>query len=402
MRPIYNLYKTSYSGLPKAVWQLSAVIFINRAGSMVTIFLMLYLTQELKVSTSTAGQIISIYGIGAIFGTILGGWLTDELGPSRVQLFSLFGSGTMFIVLSFIKSVTGISLMIFILALVTEAFRPANSTAVAEASTPPIRARAYALNRLAINLGFAIGPVVGGFLATINYSYLFWVDGLTCFAAGIFLFIMYWKELSKIHHVSENDKNHRIKMPWNDLNYLFLLLLLFISGVIFFQLFGTWPLDLKENFGLVEDQIGRLMAINGLIIILVEMPLVHKLEKFDPIKTVAYGALLIGIGFSLLPFGSTTLWVAFTVTIWTFGEMLCFPFVVAFIANRASDANRGKYMGMMNFTFSLSTVAAPSLGAFVFEKYGSKVLWLSIGLLGFILYFGFVLVKSFLKHEFKQ
>ncbi len=398
MKPIINLYKNAYSGLPRQVWELAGVQLINRAGSMVIIYLMLYLTQDIGISVSAAGRIISVYGIGAIFGTMLGGYLTDEIGPMRVQLFSLLGAGLFLISLSFVTTVWGITILIFFLAVIAEGFRPANSTAAADVSPPELRPRAFALLRLAINLGFSVGPVVGGILARFNYTLLFWVDGLTCIAAAGYLYFIYKHDLSRVKHIPKDEKK-AAQLPWNDGIYLIVLFLLFLSGSVFLQLFNSWPLDLKENYGFLESQIGPLMAINGIIIILFEMPLVHKLEKRNPITLVGLGAFLIAFGIALLPFGSAYAWVAFTVVILTIGEMLCFPLAVAFIANRSSDVNRGKYLGMFNTTFSMSMVVSPTLGAWIYETYSPETLWYSIGVLGIIMFLGFMLVNQLLNRK---
>jgi predicted MFS family arabinose efflux permease len=398
MKSIINIYKNAYTGLPRQVWELAGVQFINRAGAMVFVFLMLYLTQVIGVSPATAGRVISIYGLGAVVGTLLGGYLSDEIGPLRVQLFSLLGAGVLFILLSFVYNLYAIAILSFFLALIAEMFRPANATAVADVTTPANRARAYALLRLAINLGFAIGPVIGGYLARIDYSLLFWVDGLTCLAASAYLYFIYKHDMATLKHVSEAEKK-LAKLPWTDGIYMAVLFLLFITGMIFFQIFNSWPLDLRENYGFLENQIGPLMAINAIIIILFEMPLVHKLEKRHPIKLVGLGAFLIASGVALLPFGRAYVWVAFTVVIWTIGEMLCFPLVVAFIANRSSKTTRGKYLGLFNFTFSVSMVVSPALGAWIYESHGPKTLWLGIGILGFFLFCGFVIVNQLLHQE---
>lgn len=398
MKAIFNLYKNAYSGLPRQVWELAGVQFINRAGSMVIVYLMLYLTQDIGISVSAAGLIISIYGIGGIIGTMLGGFLTDEIGPMRVQLFSLAGAGLLFISLSFVSNVWGITVLVFLLAIIAESFRPANSTAAADVSPPHLRARAFALLRLAINLGFAIGPVVGGILARVNYTLLFWVDGLTCLAAAGYLYFIYKHDLAQIKHILKDEKK-AAKLPWTDGIYMMVLFFLWITGMIFFQIFNSWTLDLKENYGFLENQIGPLMAINAVVIILFEMPLVHKLEKYNPIRIIGFGAFLIAFGVSLLPFGSTYLWVGGTVVVWTIGEMLCFPLVVAFIANRSSDANRGKYLGMFNTTFSMSMVVSPSLGAWVYETYGPTTLWHSIGLAGILMIIGFTVINQLLNRE---
>lgn len=397
MKTIYSIYKNAYTGLPRQVWELSGVVLINRAGSMVIMYMMLYLTQQIGVSVTTAGRIISIYGIGAIFGTLLGGWLSDVIGPQRVQLSSLFLTAVVFIVLAQLTDIYLIAGTMFMLSLVAEAFRPANSTAIAEVSPPEKRARAYALNRLAINLGFSIGPVIGGILARINYHYLFYVDALTCALAGFYLLFLYRRH--GIAHQHHGKLISHARLPRHDAVYLSVLFLFFIIGMIFFQLFNVWPLHLKKHYGFFESHIGPLLAINGLLIVLMEMPLVHRLERAQPMQIIAVGALLICIGFGILPFGHSYLWTAFTVVIWTIGEMLCFPLTAAFIANRASDTNRGKYMGMYNFTFSASMVAAPAVGAWIYETYGPTVLWHGIGMTGFLLFGGFMVVNHFLKRE---
>lgn len=402
MRKIFNIYKRAYSGLPRQVWELATVQFINRAGAMVFIFLMLYLTQELELSATTAGRVISVYGLGAICGTLLGGWLSDTWGPLRVQLASLLGAGVLFIALSFIKDVYGIAVLAFVLAVVAESFRPANITAVADVSTPELRPRAYALVRLAINLGFSVGPVVGGFLAGINYSLLFWVDGLTCLLAAAYLYFIYKHDLANLRHIPEEE--HTVaRLPWRDGIYLFVLLLTFITASMFFQILSTWPLDLKENYGLLEPQIGPLMSLNGILIILFEMPLVHRLERIRPIRIIGFGALLIGLGLGIFPLGGLSyLWIMFTVCIWTTGEMLVFPLMTAFIANRSNNRNRGKYMGMFNFTFSLSMVVAPATGAWIYETLGPKTLWHGIGFLGLLLFAAYRWINHVVNREHLQ
>ena len=399
-KPVFNIYKNAYSGLPRQVWELAGVQFINRAGGMVFVYLMLYLTQEIGLSITTAGRVVSMYGVGAIFGTLLGGRLSDELGPIRVQLFSLLGSSLIFVVLSFAVTLWGITTLVFLLALVSEALRPANTTAVADVCPPEKRPRAFALLRLAINLGFAVGPVVGGILARFHYSLLFWVDGATCFLAALYLYYIYKHDLAVIKHISAQDKK-AARIPWTDGIFMLVLFLLFLCGMSFFQIFNSWPLDLKENYGFFENQIGPLMAINAIMIIIIEMPLVHRLERRNPIKIIGLGAFLITLGIGLLPLGRSCLWVAFTVIVWTMGEILCFPLVTAFISNRSTDANRGRYMGMYSFTFSVSMVASPALGAWIYQLYGPTTLWFSIGSLGLLLFAGFLLINNLVSSENK-
>jgi len=388
VKHILVLYRASYSELPRDVWILSFVMFINRSGSMVLFFLTLYLTTQLNFSISEAGRMISLYGLGSLIGAFIGGWLSDHWGTSRIIIWSLILSGVGYIVLGQLQTPSLIAITIFFLAAVAEAFRPANSTAVGTACPPRIRARGYALSRLAANLGFAIGPAVGGYLALINYGYLFWVDGITCFGAALLFWIFIRKFKSKPVPELIDERTSDLP-PWRDKIYLMILGLMLIFGIIFVQIFNTWPIYLKEIYQLNESNIGMLLALNAILIVLIEMPLVHKLENKNPLRMMSIGSLLLMAGFSLLPFGRAYLFVAFTVIIWTFGEMLVFPLVTGFISNRATDANRGKYMGMSTFTFALAFVIGPSLGTWIYEVFGGTFLWITVGIFGFICWAGF-------------
>jgi len=394
----FKNYIKAYSGLPKSVWFLSLIVLINRTGSIVFFFMTLYLTSQKDYSVAEAGQMISVYGLGALFGALLGGWLTDKIGSMKVQLYSLILSGIGYLILGYADQSYQIAGLLFAIAVVSEAFRPANATAVAEVTSPDIRARAYALNRLAINVGVTIGPAIGGFLATINYIYLFWIDGLTCLIASVFL----WIFLNKIHNVishANEEKSVSSKSPWKDKAFLLVLLLMLLMGFSFVQIFNTWPLYLKSFYNLLEDKIGLLLALNALMVALIEMPLIHNLEKFNTIKVMGLGGFLLLFGFGLLPLGNTFLFAAATVVIWSMGEMLVFPFITGFIASRANASNRGKYMGLYTFTFALALVIGPALGTWIYDMHSPVFLFYGIGLSGFLIWLGFVFLYWLLKRE---
>ncbi|MFL5739637.1 MAG: MFS transporter, partial [Flavisolibacter sp.] len=185
-----QLYRNAYNGLSRHVWWLSLVIFINRSGTMVIPFLTVYLTDK-GYSLAQAGYAMAAFGTGAIAGAYLGGRLTDRLGHFYVQVFSLLMNGILFIVLGQMRTLPQIIVCIFILSTLGESFRPANSAAIAAYSNDANRTRSYSLNRLAINLGWSIGPAVGGLLASRSYSLLFWVDGLTCIIASMLLYLVF-------------------------------------------------------------------------------------------------------------------------------------------------------------------------------------------------------------------
>lgn len=397
MKNILELYKESFSGLSKNAWKIAIAMLINRSGTMVLFFLMLYFTKELGYSVEQAGFILSFYGFGAMGGAFLGGWLSDKIGPRFIQIFSLFAGGIGYLIFAFLTHTILITAALFVIAIISESFRPASSTAMANACKPQNRLRGMALLRLAINLGVAIGPAVGGFLALYNYQYIFWVEGATSIAAAIYLFFFY-KEPS-LQHTTSAKKGQKKSYPWNDKIFLNLIGIMVLIGLIFNQLFHTWPLFLKSIYSFSEDDIGLFVAFNALLVALIEMPLVHKISNKNEMHVIAIGTLLLSFGFMATLFNSAFIFILFTVIIWSVGEMLAFPFLVTFIANRADDSNRGFYMGMMTFTFALAFVIGPLFGAWVYQSINPTALWYAIGFIGLLTIPGFLLIERLIKKE---
>lgn len=389
MRAIVRAYRDAFSGLPREIWWLAAVLLVNRAGAMVVPFLALYLTRERGFSLETAGAFVGLYGLGATLGVAVGGRLTDRLGPKPVQMTSLLASGALLIALGFARQPWTIAVGIFVLSVFAEAFRPANSTAVATAAGPSQRARAFGLQRLAINLGFTIGPALGGVLAETDYRLLFPVDGGTALLAAVVLGCALPGAAPPTR--AERDKAARDgSSPWRDGLFLAALGLNFLKALVFFQLQSTFAIYLREEAGFGEALIGRMLAVNTVLIVFVEMLLVRRLEGRNPLRLIALSALLIGLGYGLLALGTSPSWVAFTVVVWTVGEMLSSPTMAALVADRSAQANRGRYMGVFGMSLSMASLAAPILGTRTYASFGPRALWggcLAVGLaasLGFL------------------
>jgi predicted MFS family arabinose efflux permease len=401
IRKIANLYRQAYQGLPHQAWILFSVLLINAAGMMVLFFLSLYLTRQLGFTLTQAGQAISIFGIGSLAGSYLGGWFSDRIGSTNVQKLSLLLCGVLYIGLGQLRSLWSIDVVIFVLAAASGLMYPANSTSMARVCPPEIITKGFALNRLANNIGATIGPAVGGFLALRNYGLLFWVDGLTCLAAVV-LFSLVWKKPELHLRAKAQEEMESSRSPWRDPPFLVLLPLIVVWGCIFFQLFATFPLYMREVYGLAENRIGQLIMINTLLIVSLEMLLIHWIGKRSLTRFIAISFLLTGLGFALMPFGRSFLYAAMTVAVWTFGEMLSMPLLGSLIASRAGPQNMGRYMGLLSFAFSLSMIAGPVIGTSVYGNFGPKILWLGCGATGILLSVAFSLLSRSLAPEKKQ
>ncbi|MGZ3859068.1 MAG: MFS transporter [Flavisolibacter sp.] len=389
-----QLYRNAYSGLSRQMWWLSFVIFINRSGTMVIPFLTVYLTHK-GYTLEQAGFVMGAFGTGAILGGYLGGRLTDRFGHFYVQVFSLILNGLLFIVLGQMRSLTQITICIFILSSLGEAFRPANSTAIANYSNESNRTRCYSLNRLAINLGWSVGPAIGGMLASISYSLLFWADGLTCILASLVLYGVFRSNKNLQPKKKKSVERDKGPSAYRDKIFLSGMLCIYLVGVCFFQMFSILPVYFKEQVHLNEATIGWILAMNGLIIALVEMVLVYKLEnRRNAVLYMTLGAVLIGSAFLVLNVSAHASTVLFSMIVITFGEMLLFPFMNNFWVKRSTEENRGQYAAVYTMSFSLAIVLAPTLASQIATRGGFTVLWIFNFLVCSLAALGFHLLKK--------
>jgi predicted MFS family arabinose efflux permease len=374
-------------------------MLINRSGTMVVPFMTMYMTQHMKVGIGKAAVVMSLFGAGSVAGALLGGKITDKVGFYYVQLCTLIGGGIMFIVLGQMRSYTSICIASFFLSMVNEAFRPANTVAIAHYSKEVNRTRSYSLNRLAINLGWAVGGALGGFVAGYNYELLFWVDGITNMGAGILLY----KVLSPSKNEATKQHIKKDAVPaasvYKDHLYLFFVLLQIVFAICFFQLFTILPVFFKEQWHLSEPFIGFTMALNGLLIAVIEMVLVFRLEGRRPyLHYISAGVLLVGVSYAMLN-GSVVYAVSLAIlssVVVTLGEMLSMPFMNSFWIRRTTSANRGQYAGLYTMAWSMAQVVGPLSSGQVAEKYGYDVLWWATGSICFILSIIYWMIQKFL------
>ncbi len=351
---------------------------------MVLPFLTLYLTVDRRLPASTAGLVITIYGISAIVIAPLSGRLSDRLGGLRVMKTSLVLSGLVLLIFSVIDSLPGIFVVTAVWAIASEAFRPPSMAIIGELAGPQQRKAAFAVTRLAINLGMSIGPVVGGFLAMHSFKLLFYVDGATSLLAGVLIATLPWREIRPrslekdvIQKTSDDiTRQHRYSDVLRDRRFMYFLLAMLPIELVFFQPLAAMPLFLVRDLHITESGFGALLAINTVIIILVEVALNAAMADWTHRYAIALGALLVGAGFGALIFVNSVSAVALTIVIWTFGEMILLPASSAFVSDIAPSRLAGAYMGLYTMGFSVALAIGPWLGTQILEHHGSAAVWL--------------------------
>jgi len=369
---------------------LSAVMLINRTSSMVLPFLGVYMSAHLGFNIVHAGIVLSFFGVGSVIGSWAGGYLTDRFGEYRVQSLSLFFSAPLFLLIPLFPTFEGMAGIILFLSMISEAFRPANSVAITKYSSPKNLTRAFSLNRMAINLGFSIGPALGGILSAISYEFLFVINAIGVVIAGI-VYVRFFRQRHKAykHRLQERQKqieqsleqvSEKARSPYRDIPFLLYCLFCTVFSVSFFQFFSTIPIFYKEVAQLDQAAIGYIMGYSGIIIVAMEMMVVNLADRYLSIaKTLLYGTLFCALAYSVLAVEHSIWMLLLSMTLLSLGEILVLPFMSTITALRSGRKNQGAYMGVHGMSFSVSFIITPLLGTYIVDSLGFDSLWLGTG-----------------------
>jgi MFS family permease len=366
--------------LPREIWVLFATTLINRAGTMALPFLVLYLTKNLGVSAGDAGLVLAFYGVGALVTSPVAGHLCDRVGAVRIMTLSLVASGALLLLFPLAHSYGLILALALAWAVISEAFRPASLAIITDLVAPEQRKSAFALSRLAVNIGMSIGPAAGGFIAVASFHALFYIDGATSILAGLMMAAAFGARGTPGKRGGAAPAT-ATGLPLGetsvlkDRRLLYFLVALIPVEIVFFQTQAAMPLFLVRDLGLSEATYGILFAINTVMVILIEVPLNSAMSDWPHRRALALGALLCGVGFGALAVATNVAGVAVTIVVWSFGEMVLLPGASAYVADIAPAERRGVYMGFFQMTFSLAFAVGPWVGTLVMERWGAPSLW---------------------------
>lgn len=371
---------------------------------MVLAFLTLFLTEEIGFGEAGAGRMMSLYGVGAIVGNYMGGKLTNAVGSVRLQIVLLLISAPVYLLIPCCTSWQGIGLSIFLLAVFAEAVRPPNSTAVAQFTPHDMQPRAYALQRMAVNLGVSIGPAIGGYLAERDYFLIFAADAVTTMLGAMSLIYFFGlKRYSKTMSAAQQlavEENIATKTcsPFRDTNFMIMLGLLLTTNLVFFQMHGMYPLYIRDHFGLSKPSLGKLYAINTVMIVLFEMVLVDYIRDWNKVKVIGWGSFLACLGFGMMPFSPTISFCILSMIVLTVGEMLSFPVMSGWVGQRSQRGDRAMYMSYKTMSFSFAAIFAPTLGGIVYE-YNKDLLWYISLAIGVFVLAGYYVLANRIANE---
>jgi MFS family permease len=357
--------------LPRPVWILCGGAFVNRLGSFVVPFLVIYV-RSLGYSPAQAGLAASAYGGGALASAAVGGWFADRLGRRRTIALSMFGTAVTLLVMWRMRGLVAISTLGALLGLVSDLYRPAASAFVADFVPEGRRVPAFALYRLAVNAGWAAGLALAGFLAERSYDWLFVGDALTAAGFGGVALVLL-PDTGRARRTEER-RGELFRALRARPRFLLFLVSSTLATFVYFQTTSTYALFVRDS-GFSSATYGLLLSLNGILIVLVELPISGIGMRFPARRVIAIGVLLTGAGFAMLAATPTLGLLVASMLVLTVGEMVTQPVAAGYVSDQAPAGLQGRFQGAWAFTYGLGVVVGPALGTAVYQR-SAGALWL--------------------------
>ncbi|MFE3448178.1 MDR family MFS transporter [Nonomuraea sp. NPDC059194] len=373
-----SFLKSKIGGLPRPFWALWSGTLVNRLGTMVMPFTGVYLTQARGLSLAAAGMVMAVFGAGQLVSQLIAGSLTDRIGRRATLSGSMLATAVAMLALGYSTTLPAILVAMFVLGLVIDAYRPASSALVADLIAPAERPRAYGLLFWAINLGYAVGMTAGGWLAQSGFLWLFWFDAVSC----VVFAVLVWRAVPETRPEPEaGAPGGGLRVVLRDWLMVAFTVVVLGNALVYSQTFTTLPVAMKLA-GLSTAEFGVAMAANGVLIVVLQPLVSGWLGRRDPVRSFALGVGVMGVGFALTAFVTSTAALVATVVVWTLGEIVTAGIAAAIVASLAPAHLRGAYAGLFGFAWALAGMVAPLMTPLL--KISPSALWFTVGVIGLI------------------
>src|SRR5918996_700700 len=391
IRNIYNEY-------PRAFWTYNVIVFIDRLGGfMLYPFFALYLTQKFEIGMSTVGLLFAAFSVSHMAGSALGGAITDRMGRKVVIIFSLVLSSLSALGMGFAPSLAVFIAVSVIVGTLSSIGHPAHEAVVADLLPPEKRAEGYGIIRVIFYLAVIIAPAIAGLLIARSYILLFIVDAvISLVAASIVLFALpETKPKAHAHTKPETMKQTfaGYGRVFQDTPFVAFIGVTVIMTLVYMNMNSTLGVFLRDQRGLPEIGYGSLLSINAILVVLFQIWIARRLEKYKPMLMMAAGSLLYAIGFAMYGYVPTFALFVFAMVIITIGEMVVSPFQQSLVASFAPEDMRGRYMAVSGLSWSISFTVGPYFAGLILDSANPSLLWVFCGLVGILATLGFVVLN---------
>ncbi|WP_203550582.1 MDR family MFS transporter [Actinospica acidiphila] len=391
----------SVSGLPRAFWWLWASTLVNRLGAFVATFMALYLTLDRGYSASYAGLVVALHGLGGVISSLGAGVMTDRLGRRPTLLVAQTATALSVALLGFVHDPVAIAAVAFLVGMASSASRPAVQAMMADIVRPEDRIRAFSLNYWAINLGFAISSVGAGFIAEVSYLAGFLIEAAMTLLCAVLVFVKLPEsrpERRTAEPGAAEEDSVSLGTVLRDGRFMGVVGLSFLVAVVFQQGYLGLPVAMGEA-GFTPADFGMAIAVNGVLIVVLQLPVTRLIEHRDPRRMLVVSSLLAGYGFGLTAFAGSVGVFALTVCVWTLAEIVNAPVQTGLVVRLSPVHGRGRYQGVYTSSWAVAALVAPLLSGFVIDRWGAAWLWGTCAVVGTVAALGYGLLMRRLPED---
>ncbi|MHB9863535.1 MFS transporter [Streptomyces sp. YIM S03343] len=377
--------------LPRAFWWLWTTTLVNRLGGFVVVFLSLYVTLERGYSASLAGFVTTLYGVGGAVGAVGGGVLADRLGRRvtllGAQLLSALTTGA----LAFAQDRVAIAVTACLVGVAGNASRPVVQAVVADVVTPEARVRAFSLTYWAVNIGVAVSAALAGALAQHGYLLLFLGESAVTALCALTVYLTVPETRPDPARRPDADPPERAGDSRPRRRFLAFAAVTFLVGLLMQEVSTALPLTMTQAGHTARDY-GLVISLNGLLVVMLQLPAGRITARYGPTGPLVAGALLLGAGLGLTGVAASLEVYALTVVIWTVGEIVLVPTAMATATELVPGRAQGRYQGAYSFAWAAAACVAPAASGYALDTVGPAALWGASAALGALAAAGYFLI----------
>lgn len=395
--------RETVSGLPREFWWLWTSTLVNRLGAFVATFMALYLTLDRGYSASYAGLVAALHGLGGVVSSLGAGVMTDRLGRRPTMLVAQLSTAVSVAVLGFMVHPVAIAAVAFVVGMASNASRPAVQAMIADIVPAKDRVRAFSLNYWAINLGFAVSSAGAGFIAEYSYLAGFVGEAVMTLVCAVVVFMKIPESrprkvpsTSAVANAAEDDV--RLGTVLRDGRFMAVVGLSFVIALIFQQGYVGLPVAMGAD-GFSSSDFGTAVAVNGVLIVVLQIPVTRFIRSRDPRQLLIVSSLLAGYGFGLTAFAGSVAVYALTICVWTVAEIVNAPVQNGLVVQLSPAHGRGRYQGMYTLSWSAAALVAPLMSGVVIDHFGAGWLWGTCAVLGTVAALGYWLLMRDLPRD---
>lgn len=374
-----NRFSALMQDYPRQFWLIFWGQLISVSSmTLVWPFLAIYMREHLQLPLSTVTGLIGIEAIMTIIATLTVGPIMDRFGRKWAMVSSLGINGIVFFLMGLANSLTVFAILMMIRGFFGPLFRVGTNTMIADIIPEEKRIDAYSLTRISSNVGFAIGPAVGGFIAVSSFNLSLNISAgflvvMTFFAALLL------KETLPAQMMNSASTGNKAGTGYSKIlkNKSFII---FLSGdtlvkmgmIMMFVLLSVYT---KENFGIPENQYGFIMTVNALIGGALQFPATMLTRKYSPSLMLALGAVFYAMGIGSVAFGDSFLDFMISMVILSIGEIILMPTAMTLVARIAPADMRGRYMSLYSLTMGAAKGIGPVVGGLLNDYVSPTAIW---------------------------